>query len=187
MVKIPTPMDRRRFLKHIGILGIAGIAGMTLGEILSPTESQLIDQYASNEIKDRRKLIWVTREDAETGDPDNAVTEIVSGGYPFVNERACAYHLSDEETGEFKEISRENNNQFCKGPCVDVCPVDAILLRERQNGKTMPGFPQKKAEDNYTDDDRDWGEPRSLTGCIGCQRCFKMCGYDAIQWVNPER
>jgi ferredoxin len=189
MKKIPTPMDRRRFMKHIGILGLAGVMGMSIGEIFSPTESDLIDSASETEITHRRKIIWDKREHAEDGDTEFATTEIKSGGFPFVNRRACAYHLPDPETGEYKPISRRNENQFCRGPCVDVCPVDAIRLRETIEGRTMAGFPQKKDALGYTDLDRDWGddrEDRKLTGCIGCQKCFKMCGYDAIQWINPE-
>lgn len=186
MKKIPTPLDRRRFLKHLGILGLAGIVGMGVGEIFSPTESELIDSAAETEIAHRRKLIWASKEDAEEGDPEKAVTDLKSGGFPFVNRRVCAYHLPDIETGEYKEISRKNENNYCRGPCIDVCPVDAIRMRETPEGRKLPGFPQKKDEDGYSDLDKDWGDPREVTGCIGCQKCFKMCGYDTIQWINPE-
>jgi Pyruvate/2-oxoacid:ferredoxin oxidoreductase delta subunit len=187
MKKIPTPMDRRRFMKHLGILGAAGVMGMTIGEIFSPTESQLIDSVAETEIAKGRKLIWDSKEAAEDGDPDEAVEDAKSGGYPLVNRRACAYHLPDLETGEYENISEDNQQdiQFCKGPCVDVCPVDAIKLRKTPENRTLSGFPQKKEENGYSDLDRDWGDPRDITGCIGCQKCFKMCGYDAIQWINP--
>ncbi len=187
MEKIPTPADRRRFLKHLGILGVAGVMGMSIGEIFSPTESDLIDAAANTEISKRRKLIWATKEDAEIGDPDNAITDLKSGGFPLVNRRACAYHLPNPETGEYEDITEDNEQdyQFCRGPCVDVCPVDAILLRKTPENRTMAGFPQKKDSDGYSDLDRDWGDPREITGCIGCQKCFKMCGYDAIQWINP--
>jgi ferredoxin len=184
MVKMETPSDRRRFLKHLGILGAAGVMGMTLGEVFSPTESDLIDASANTEISNRRKIIWESKEAAEEGDTDEGTTtELKSGGFPIVNRRACAYHLPDLETGEYKEISRKNNNQFCRAPCVDVCPVDAILLRETDEGRTMPGFTKKKGDLN-----QDWGndDETGKTGCIGCTKCFKMCGYDAIQWVNPE-
>jgi Fe-S-cluster-containing hydrogenase component 2 len=100
-----------------------------------------------------------------------------------VNRRACAYHLPNPETGEYEKITSDNEQdyQFCRGPCVEVCPVDAIRLRETTEGRTMSGFPQVSGSDT----DKDWGDPDDGTGCIGCQKCFKMCGYDAIQWVNP--
>ncbi len=187
MERIPTPLDRRRFMKHLGILGVVGVMGMTIGEIFSPTESELIDIDARNEITRRRKLIWTTKEEAEIGDPDNTITDVKSGGFPLVNRRACAYHLPNPETGVYEDITDRNQQdyQFCKGPCVDVCPVDAILLRTTPENRSMPGFPQKKDGEGYTDLDRDWGDPIDVTGCISCQKCFKMCGYDAIQWVNP--
>jgi ferredoxin len=187
MKKIPTPMDRRRFMKHIGILGVAGVMGMSIGEIFSPTESDLIDAQADTEIESKRKMIWDSKEDAEEGDPDKAVTEAKSGGFPFVNRRACAYHLPNLETGEYEDITEDNQQeiQFCRGPCVDVCPVDAIRFRKTPENRKMPGFPQKKEANGYSDLDRDWGDPREITGCIGCQKCFKMCGYDTIQWINP--
>lgn len=188
MKKIPTPMDRRRFMKHIGILGIAGVMSMSIGEIFSPNESDLIDADADTEILNRRKIIWDSRADAEIGDIDVATTDLRSGGFPVVNRVACAYHLPNPETGEYEEITKDNEQdyQFCRGPCVDVCPVDSIRLRKTSEGRTMSGFPQKKESDGYSDLDRDWGDPREITGCIGCQKCFKMCGYDAIQWINPE-
>jgi Na+-translocating ferredoxin:NAD+ oxidoreductase RNF subunit RnfB len=187
MEKIPTPMDRRRFLKHLGILGVAGVLGMGIGEIFSPTESDLIDAAADAEIAKRRKFIWASKEDADIGDPDNAVSDAKSGGFPFVNRRVCAYHLPNQATGEYEDITDDNQQEvhFCSAPCVDVCPVDAIRLRKTPENRTMPGFPQKKDSDRYSDLDRDWGDPRKITGCIGCQKCFKMCGYDTIQWVNP--
>lgn len=187
MERIPTPMDRRRFMKHLGILGVAGVVGMSIGEIFSPTESDLIDAAAETEIASGRKLIWKSKQDAEEGDPDNAVSEAKSGGFPYINRRACAYHLPNPETGEYEDITEDNEQdiQFCRGPCMDVCPVDAILMRKTPENRKMPGFPQKKNEDGYSDLDRDWGDPRGITNCIGCQKCFKMCGYDAIQWINP--
>jgi Pyruvate/2-oxoacid:ferredoxin oxidoreductase delta subunit len=187
MKKIPTPNDRRKFIKHLGILGFAGVLSMSIGEIFSPSESALINSAADTEIVSRRKIIWNSREDAETGDTDNATTELKSGGFPVVNRRACAYHLPNPETGVYEKITSDNEQdyQFCRGPCVDVCPVDSILLRNTNENRTMSGFPQKKDSMGYTDMDRDWGDPRDITGCIGCQNCFKMCGYDAIQWVNP--
>ncbi len=187
MKKIPTPMERRRFVKHLGILGVAGVMGMSIGEIFSPTESDLIDAQADIEIENKRKLIWNSKEDAEEGDPDKAVAKAKSGGFPFVNRRACAYHLPNLETGEYEDITEDNQQdiQFCRGPCVEVCPVDSIRLRRTPENRKMPGFPQKKDEDKYSDLDRDWGDPREITGCIGCQKCFKMCGYDTIQWINP--
>jgi ferredoxin len=188
MKKIPTPMDRRRFMKHLGILGAVGVLGMTIGEFFSPTESALIDTAAETEIAARRKMIWESKTDAEEADPDKAVTDLKSGGFPLVNRRVCAYHLPNFETGEYEKITSANEQdyQFCRGPCVEVCPVDAILLRTTPENRTMPGFPQKKDSEGYTDLDRDWADPQDITGCIGCQKCFKMCGYDAIQWVNPE-
>jgi NAD-dependent dihydropyrimidine dehydrogenase PreA subunit len=188
MDKIPTPMDRRRFMKHLGILGLAGVMGMSIGEIFSPSESDLIDSAADTEIAHRRKMIWNSKEDAEVGDPDNAVTEPKSGGFPLVNRRACAYHLPNPETGEYEKITDDNQQEvhFCRAPCVDVCPVDAIRLRKTPENRMMPGFPQKKDSEGYTDLDRDWGDPREITRCIGCQKCFRMCGYDTIQWINPE-
>ena len=186
MKKIPTPMDRRRFVKHLGILGSVGVLGMTIGEFFSPTESALIDTDTETEISAKRKIIWQSREDAEDSDSENAVTELKSGGFPLVNRRVCAYHMPDFETGEYKKISTRNDNQFCRGPCVEVCPVDAILFRKTPENRTIPGFSQKKDSEGYSDLDRDWADPQDITGCIGCQKCFKMCGYDAIQWINTK-
>jgi ferredoxin len=186
MVRMPTPADRRRFLKHLGILGVAGVMGMGIGEIFSPTESELIDAAADTEIANRRKLIWESKQDAEEGDPDKAVSEPKSGGFPYINRRACAYHLPNLETGEYEDITDDNQQEihFCRGPCVDVCPVDAIKIRTSSVdvNRRLPGFTRKSEEDDL---ERDWGNPQNETGCIGCQKCFKMCGYDAIQWVNP--
>jgi Pyruvate/2-oxoacid:ferredoxin oxidoreductase delta subunit len=190
MTKIPTPMDRRRFMKHVGILGLAGVMGMSIGEIFSPSESDLVDAAADAEISKRRKMIWDTKAEALARippGPSEEVPELKSGGFPRVYEGACAYHLPNPRTGEYEDITEDNEQdyQFCKGPCVDVCPVDSIRLRKRVNNRTMSGFPQKN-KDTDTDEDRDFGDPREITGCIGCQKCFKICGYDAIEWVNSE-
>jgi Pyruvate/2-oxoacid:ferredoxin oxidoreductase delta subunit len=186
MAKIPTPMDRRRFMKHIGILGLAGVMGMSIGEIFSPTESDLIEAAASEEVARGRKMIWNTKQEAIDRIPLAEMPKLKSGGFPRVYEAACAYHLPNEEN-EYEDITSDNEQdyQFCRGPCVEVCPVDSIHLRKRANNKTMSGFPQKKAP-TYTDNDRDFGDEREITGCIGCTNCFKMCGYNAIEWVNEE-
>lgn len=186
MKKIPTPMDRRRFMKHLGILGVAGVMGMGIGEIFSPTESELIEAAADAEIENKRKLIWASRADAEEGDPEKALTDAESGGFPYFNRRACAYHLPNPETGEYEDITDGNQQDihFCRGPCVEVCPVDAIKIRTStvDENRRLPGFTKKSKENDL---ERDWGNPQSESGCIGCQNCFKMCGYDAIQWINP--
>ncbi len=186
MAKIPTPMDRRRFMKHIGILGLAGVMGMSLGEIFSPTESDLIEAAASEEITENRKYIWIDKDGAKLRDLAKRETAAIPGGFPYVYEAACAYHLPNDE-GVYEDITSDNEQefQFCRGPCVEVCPVDSIRLRKRVNNRTMSGFPQKN-KDTDTDNDRDFGDDRPVTGCIGCQNCFKMCGYNAIEWVNSK-
>jgi NAD-dependent dihydropyrimidine dehydrogenase PreA subunit len=186
MVQMQTPIDRRRFMKHLGILGFAGVLGMSIGEIFSPTESDLIEAAADAEIANKRKLIWASRQDAEEGDLDKTLTQAKSGGFPYFNRRVCAYHLPDPETGEYEDITDDNQQEihFCRGPCVEVCPVDAIKIRTStvDVNRRLPGLIKKSAENDL---ERDWGYPQTESGCIGCQNCFKMCGYDAIQWVNP--
>ena len=188
MVKMPTPMDRRRFLKHLGILGAAGVIGMGIGEIFSPTESDLIDAAADTEITERRKIIWKSINDV--GDMDEGTTtDLKSGGFPIVNRAACAHHTEidsyEDEEGNKVWAKFSSDNNYCKAPCVDVCPVDAIKIRTStvDINRRLPGFTRKPESEDL---DRDWGDPNEITGCIGCTKCFKMCGYDAIQWVNPE-
>ncbi len=176
-------------MKHLSLLGVAGVLGMGITEILSPTESEIVDEYAENEIKERRKVIWNTKEDAEIGDLDNSVMEAKSGGTPYINRAACAHHtdIDAEEDGDGNKVWADlsKDNSYCKGPCVDVCPVDAIKFRVSNvdMNRELPGFTRKSADNDL---ERDWGDPREISGCIGCQKCFKICGYDAIQWINPE-
>jgi ferredoxin len=189
MTKVLSPQGRRRFIKHLSLLGLAGVFGMGASEILSPTESEIVDEYAENEIKHRRKTIWNSREDAEAGDPANQVEDVGTGGTPYINRAACAHHtdLDAEEDGDGNKIwgDLSKDNSYCKGPCVDVCPVDAIKFRKStvDQNRELPGFTKKSASNDL---ERDWGDPRDVSGCISCQKCFKICGYDAIQWVNTE-
>ena len=67
---------------------------------------------------------------------------------------------------------------------IDIQAKEIIRLKEAINELFAfhTGQDKKKVEN---DSERDWGNPQTESGCIGCQNCFKMCGYDAIQWVNP--
>ena len=87
--------NRRKFLKHLAILGVGGVAGMSIAEFTSPTEADIVDEYVDKEISTGRKAIYhYIDEDLE---PEEMTQEFVSGGFPIVNEVVCAYHEDMQE------------------------------------------------------------------------------------------
>lgn len=173
--------DKRKFLKHLGILGAGGFIGLLISRVTISRKINLRDEYSDVEIEKGRKKIWKFNPNYtydKTEDPrSEKAKEFLSGGFPYFNEAVCAYHYDDNGDGiyEKKEIGK-----YCSAPCIDVCPVHAIKLHSVgsnkivEGEKVVPGFPQKKLRLENGDD----------TECIGCGYCFKICGYDTIEWIN---
>jgi len=141
--------EKRRFFKHLALIGAAGALGLTLARLVSVDKTDALEEYSDAEISRGAKNIWEGPEAA-----GERATEFSSGGYPYINEVACAYDI-DNQPGV-----------FCSSPCSRICPVGAITLQDNGAGKIVPAY--------------------HLNDCIGCGKCFRICGYNAIDWVNTR-
>ena len=158
---------RRKFLKHLGLLGFGALIGLGITQATSPSEAKLIEDYSNAELKSGRKLVWKDEAEARTLlDPPKRY-EVSTGGKPNVRINVCAYHIDDNGDGEY-EPGEEGN--YCSMPCRAICPVDAISIIELTDEQNS--FKGKKVPEVDTDT------------CIGCTKCFRICGYNAIQWFN---
>ncbi len=122
------------------------------------------------------------------------------------------YYIDDsiEDLTE-KEKRLKGNGIYCTAPCTEVCPVDIVKLhlqysrrtkfesyREGKAGyepydvKIVSGFPDQrygKTPDHIPNKlNMAWTPYSSMPQpCIGCGKCFKICGYNAITWVNNRK
>lgn len=165
--------NKRKFLKHLGLLGFGALIGLGITHATSPSDSQILDNWSKSEINSGRKRIWeddeekriwdTERERNENLKPENH--ELRVGGKPVVLENVCAYHADENADGIYE---KGEESKYCTMPCEDICPVDAISKHEvtdgTYDGKIVPLV--------------------DVTKCIGCTNCFKICGYNAIEWVN---
>lgn len=178
---VGTDEDKRKFLKHLGIIGVGGFIGFLVSKLTISGKIDVRDEYSDVEMEDFRKKIWKMNPNYKidkTYDPrgEEAKT-FLSGGFPYFHEQVCAYHYDDNGDGKYEE---KEIKKYCSAPCIDVCPVNVIKLHSVSkkeivgNEKIVPGFPQKKNRLECGDG----------TDCIGCGLCFKTCGYNTIQWIN---
>ena len=155
---------KRKFLKHLGLLGFGALIGLGISHATSPSETTLINNWANSEIKTGRKIVWEDYEEIANNEKPLAKHEPREGGLPIFKENVCAYHIDDNGDGKY-EASEEV--KYCTMPCKDVCPVDAISkYKIEDSGKVVPEVNNGK--------------------CIGCQKCFKICGYNAYEWMNKR-
>lgn len=223
---------KRRFLKHLGLVGGAGVVGLAVAQLSTEKADRLVDNLETAEHARAFRRVWATAMDRmENAWPldrsenfrsyedyladaerlgvwycalHNYVYDVTagrrpgmrfdelpsdhafegcpgarkenferidlayrSGGKPWFNHSACAYHFDEDWDGEF-EASEEG--VFCTMPCKSVCPVDAIEKREVHDlgkAKVVPHLIRDK--------------------CIGCGRCHKICGYNCIEWDNSDQ
>jgi NAD-dependent dihydropyrimidine dehydrogenase PreA subunit len=160
-----TDEKRRKFLKHLGILGVGALIGMGLGSLSYMPDSDITKEYSGVEISSGRKIIWATTEEYEKSTEPTG-TSFGDGGLPKINTTACAYHVSENAIDDTKGIvySESLKSKFCTMPCKDICPADAISRYDATGEKSIP----------VVDEDK----------CIHCGKCFRICGYNAIQWIN---
>jgi ferredoxin len=160
--------NKRKFLRHLGLLGIGALLGLGIAQATSPTETQIINDLSNTEIKRGKKIVWNNR--FQRNDflypPDQYDVRV--GGLPIIKENACAYHIDENGDGKYE---KSEELKYCTMPCQAVCPVDAITKHENAdpeepllNGKVVPLVDSTK--------------------CIGCTKCFRICGYYAIDWSN---
>ena len=175
---------KRKFLKHLGILAIGGALGMALTKISARSTDKVIEDYSEKLIKDREKFIWNRQSDFNPNnmlDYSKYLIDVNSGqtlpvkksGSPFVNEVACAYDTTDWE-------GKKHIGVYCTAPCKQICPVDAIRLKDNPDDKFFDG---EKTVPTFTGKDKDITQGFD-SKCIGCGKCFRICGYNAIHWVN---
>ena len=160
-----TDEKRRKFLKHLGILGVGALIGLGLSSFSYVPDSDILKEYSSAEISSGRKIIWSTRQEYETSTTPTGET-FKDSGIPKLNTTACAYHVSENMIDESEDIvySESLKSKFCTMHCKYICPADAITKYEAPGEKSVPVIDEDK--------------------CIHCGKCFRICGYNAIQWIN---
>lgn len=156
---------KRKFLKHLGLLGFGALIGLGITHATSPSEAEIINNLSNVEIKSGRKRVWRDEEEFNTELEPAELYKVREGGLPIVKDNVCAYHIDDDADGNYED---SETVKYCTMPCKDVCPVDAITKGENSDGS----FPGKIVP--VVDEDK----------CIGCTRCFRICGYNAIEWFN---
>ena len=156
---------RRKFLKHLGLLGFGALIGLGITHATSPTENQIINNHSNAEVKGGNKIVWNNISERETKLYPAQIYSAREGGQPRVMKNVCAYHIDDNGDGIYE---KSEEVKYCTMPCEAICPVDAISKHELSDGtydgKIIP-------EVNFDK-------------CIGCTKCFQICGYNAIEWVN---
>ena len=156
---------KRKFLKHLGLLGFGALIGLGITHATSPSENDIINNWAKAEIKSGRKRIWKNEEEFDTEIEPAKAYGVREGGLPVVKDNVCAYHIDDDADGNYE---KSEETKYCLMPCKDICPVDAVTKHKNDDGtykgKIVPSIDEDK--------------------CIGCTKCFKICGYNAIEWFN---
>ncbi len=164
---------KRKFLKHLGLLGFGALIGLGITHATSPSETEITNRMLDEDLASGRKRIWDSDEEKHIWESEKERNENLKpkkhglrvGGKPIILLNVCAYH-ADENADGIYESSEEG--KYCTMPCKDICPVDAITKHEvtdgTYDGKIVPQVDVEK--------------------CIGCTNCFKYCGYNAIEWVN---
>ena len=161
--------NRRKFLKHLSLLGVGALIGLGITHATSPSETQLINDYSNAEIKSGRKLVWKDLTEFSDYEVPLKIHEVREGGKPRVRVSVCAYHIDNNGDGIY-EKSEEGN--YCRMPCKAVCPVDAITIKEHTDPEKS--YEGKKAPEIVQEN------------CIGCTKCFRICGFNAIEWINEN-
>jgi NAD-dependent dihydropyrimidine dehydrogenase PreA subunit len=156
---------KRKFLKHLGLLGFGALIGLGITQATSSSETDILNRWSNNEIAMGNKVVWEDHDELNNNVAPVEDHELREGGLPVVKENVCAYHIDDNGDGEYED---SETVKYCTMPCKSICPVDAISEHENTDG-TFKGkiVPQVDIEQ-----------------CIGCTRCFRICGYNAIDWIN---
>ncbi len=217
---------RRRFFKHLGLVGAAGVIGLGISQFSGKAGENLVDSLEGVEQERGYRKVWATKRDRDNNygrtyeeyfkDAERLgiwecsmchyiydVTEgrearfdelpsdwvcadcgsatkdefeeigiaFISGGQPFINEVACAYHFDEDGDGKYQS---SEEGVFCTMPCRTICPVDAIKLDAFGN------LPPEQVSIELPKR----GPNVEFDTCIGCGRCHKICGYNTIEWVN---
>jgi ferredoxin len=156
---------KRKFLKHLGLLGFGALIGLGITQATTPSETDLLNRWSNKEISMGNKIIWQDKLELNNNLEPVEVHGLREGGLPIVKENVCAYHIDDNGDGVYEDSEEV---KYCTMPCKGICPVNAISKHENTDGtfqgKIVP----------MVDNDQ----------CIGCAKCFRVCGYNAIDWIN---
>ena len=98
-----TDEKRRKFLKHLGILGVGALIGLGLSSFSYVPDSDILKEYSSAEISSGRKIIWSTRQEYEGSTTPTGET-FKDSGIPKLNTTACAYHVSENMIDDSEDI-----------------------------------------------------------------------------------
>ena len=49
---------KRKFLRHLGLLGIGALLGLGIAQATSPSETQIINDLSNTEISKGKKIVW---------------------------------------------------------------------------------------------------------------------------------
>ena len=182
---------KRKFLKHLGVIAVGGALGMGLTKLTAKSTDTIVSTYSDKLIEENKKFVWNTKADFD--DPRNwedyqaYLTKVNGGktldikktGAPIVNEVACAYDtvVTEEEDGKLKDKHYEG--VYCTAPCKKVCPVKVIETKDNEDSPDIKKVPTFKGKDFDVTN-------ANGSECIGCSKCFRICGYNAIHWINER-
>lgn len=188
---MPVDEKKRRFLKHLGIIAIGGALGMGLTKLTAKSTDSIVNAYADKQIELNKKFIWESKADFD--DPRNwedyqeyllkvnrgRTLDVKKTGAPIVNEVACAYDtiIPEGEEGNLKDKHYES--VYCTAPCKKICPVSVIDTKDNDDSPEVKKVPTFKGKDFDVTN-------ASGSKCIGCGKCFRICGYNAIHWINKR-
>ena len=159
---VKTDTKKRAFLKHLSILGLGGLIGLGLARFSGKQESNIVEEFAANERARGQKIIWKDKSELASRLEPQADYSLSNGGIPHLNLAACAYHADENGDGKYND----DPGKYCSMPCQNVCQVDAITVYKKSGEKQHPQVNKEL--------------------CIGCGKCFKICGYNALQWINER-
>jgi NAD-dependent dihydropyrimidine dehydrogenase PreA subunit len=163
--------NKRKFLKHLGLLGFGALIGLGISQVTSITETDLINNLSNAEIKSGRKRIWKDlKEYKRELDPADNYPLREGDGRPKVRESVCAYHIDEDYDGEYES---DEEGKYCSMPCNAVCPVKRDGKKAIEPRRITDGTNKGKITPEVDNDK-----------CIGCTKCFRICGYYAIEWIN---
>jgi len=89
---------RRKFLKHLGLLGFGALIALGITHATSPTEAQIIKNHSNAEVKSGNKIVW------------NSISERETKLYPA--------QIYSARTSRSAGGSCQSDSLPCLGPCL---------------------------------------------------------------------
>jgi len=118
--------DKRRFVKHLGMVGGAGLLGLAISYGSSPTQESLLDGLESVEQERGYRKVWATKRDEEE-----------NYGIPYVTyfddaERLGVYRC--DKCGTIYDVTAGREQRF------DELPSDWVCTRPECGGASKSDF-----------------------------------------------